>query len=182
MLLKRRNENAGAKVDARKFQFVQDRCVMVRVYVRSTHELKRPRRSPSFGHLRPFQMNAARKHRGGIYGGHVWRWQYPGTIGFVIPQIAAPAAHRYAFQLAADSERVIEQARQLANRHSMPRGNRKLPHERTEGWIKHRALNLRPIDRIRPVADHDFLPQTLGGAHAIRHRIDKGVDARPDVL
>ena len=44
------------------------------------------------------------------------------------------------------------------------------------------SFDLLAADRIGPVADDDVHAVARGGAHAVRHRVDVGVDARADVL
>ena len=94
----------------------------------------------------------------------------------------APAAEGHDIERGADAERVVEQPGQLANRHPVTQRNRKLPDKRGIRRIEQVALDLLPPDRVRPVADDHVHTVTGGGAHAVGHRVDVGVDARPDVL
>jgi hypothetical protein len=70
----------------------------------------------------------------------------------------------------------------LANRHTVPHGNRKLADERLESPCKKRPFNLDAANRIRPIA-HDYRNAVArGGAQAVGHRVDVGVDPGADIL
>ena len=58
----------------------------------------------------------------------------------------------------------------------------KLADERFPSRLKTCAFDRGAADRIRPIADEDLHAVPGGGAHAVGHRIDIGVDARADVL
>ena len=83
----------------------------------------------------------------------------------------------------ADAEVLVEQPRQLADRHAVAHRDRKLPDERLEAGHEHRRLRRRrrrsdSADRRRSTGT----PCRARGAQAVRHRVDVGVDARADVL
>ena len=77
---------------------------------------------------------------------------------------------------------VVEQPRQLADRHAVAHRQRIEPDERLEPVHEHRPFDRVAADRIGTIAD-DHLDAVLLRRHqAVRHRVDVGVDARADVL
>src|SRR5438105_676945 len=88
VLLKRRKEDAGSKRDAGKIELREFVRELVSIDVRRTHQFKRPRSSPPFGHLRTFKMHAPGKDRRTVNGRHVRRRQHPRAVCFVVPKLA----------------------------------------------------------------------------------------------
>ena len=64
----------------------------------------------------------------------------------------------------------------------MAHRDRKLADERFPSRLKARAFDGGAADRIGPIANEDLHAVPRGGAQAVGHRIDIGVDARADVL
>ena len=77
---------------------------------------------------------------------------------------------------------IVEEPRQLADRHPVAHRDRELADERLEARHQRRALDLDAANRIRPIADDDRDAVAGRGAQAVGHRVDVGVDPRPDVL
>ena len=95
---------------------------------------------------------------------------------------APPAAHLDHLDVGADAKVLVEQSRQLADRHSMTRGDRELADERLASWLQGDPFHFDPANRIRPIADDDLDAMLARRAHAIGHRVHVGVDPSPDVL
>ena len=81
-----------------------------------------------------------------------------------------------------DAEGVVEEPRELANRHAVPHRDRELPDKRAARLLEARAFDLLAANRVRPIADHDRQAVARGGAHAVGHRVDVGVDPGPHIL
>ena len=77
---------------------------------------------------------------------------------------------------------LVEESRELADRHAVAHRNRKLADKRAPGLLQARAFDRLAANRVRPIADHDRQPAARRRAHAVGHRVDVGVDARADVL
>ena len=95
---------------------------------------------------------------------------------------ARPAVHRHDVDRGVDAEVIVEEPRQLADRHAVPHRDRELADERRVRRVERRALDGVAADRIRPIAHDDADAVPAGGAQAVGHRVDVGVDARADVL
>ena len=76
-----------------------------------------------------------------------------GTSVVVVIRLALPAFHRHDLEIGADAEVLVEEPRQLADRHPVAHRNRILPDERLEPVDEHRPFDRDAADRIRPVAD-----------------------------
>ena len=76
-----------------------------------------------------------------------------GTSVVVVIHLAPPALHRHDLEVGADAEVLVEQARQLADRHAVPHRDRVQADERLEAVDQHRPFDCDAADRIRPVAD-----------------------------
>ncbi len=77
----------------------------------------------------------------------------------------SPASRRP--RAGADLEVLVEEARQLADRHAVAHRDRELPDERLVAWHEHRPLDVDAADRIRPVAHDDgdaVLARTRAGS------------------
>jgi hypothetical protein len=81
-----------------------------------------------------------------------------------------------------DVEFVVEQARQLADCHTVPQRDGELADKRRERRIQPAAFDLVAANRIRPIADDhvDAVPGRC--AHAVGHGVDVGVDPGADIL
>src|SRR4030095_10524124 len=64
----------------------------------------------------------------------------------------------------------------------MPSWNWKLPHERRELRFQNIACHLRTVYWIGTIANDNAFAGSLGGPHAICHRVDKCINAAADVL
>src|SRR2546425_752213 len=60
--------------------------------------------------------------------------------------------------------------------------NWKLANKRFLAGLKQVPCQLLSADRIRAIANNDSLVELFGSAHAVGHRIGKGVDAAADAL
>src|SRR5437763_16431065 len=77
---------------------------------------------------------------------------------------------------------LVEQPRQLADSHCVPRRYRKLSDERGELRLQPCARHIHTVDRIRTITDDDALAIFLSRAHTICQRINESVDATANVL
>ena len=77
---------------------------------------------------------------------------------------------------------LVEEPRELGNRHPVAHRDRKLADERLEAFHEHRTVDLLAADGIRAIGDDDRHAVLPAGAQAVRHRVHEGVDARADVL
>ena len=66
-----------------------------------------------------------------------------GSAGLVGVHVAPPALHRHDLERGADAEVLVEEPRQLADRHAVPHRDRELADERLEARHEHRALRRR---------------------------------------
>src|SRR5580765_1926255 len=93
-----------------------------------------------------------------------------------------PPFHCYYVQLAIYVEVFLEELSEFARRHPMPGWNRKLSHKRCELRLKNITCHLRTVYWIRTITDDYPFTCSLGGPHAVGHRVDKGVNPTTDVL
>ena len=101
----------------------------------------------------------------------------------VVPiHVARPALHRHHLELGAEAMVLVEQPRQLADRHAVAHGHAIKPDEGFVAGLQGRAFDGDAADRIGPVADDDRDSGTRGGTQAIGNGVYEGVDARADVL
>ena len=56
----------------------------------------------------------------------------------------------------ADAEVVVEEPRELADRHAVAHRDRIQPDERLESRNEHRAFDVHAANRVRPIADDDL--------------------------
>ena len=85
-------------------------------------------------------------------------------------------------EVRAETERVVEQPRQLPDGHPVPQRNRIQADERLEPALEHRPFDRHAPDGIRPIAHDDRHLEARRALQAVGHRVDEGVDARADVL
>ena len=76
-----------------------------------------------------------------------------GTSGVVVIHLPLPAVHRHDFEVGADAEVIVEEPRELADRHPVPHRDRVLADERLEAANQHRPFDVDAADRVGPVAD-----------------------------
>src|ERR1700682_907415 len=127
-------------------------------------------------------MNRSGKDIRSGRSGYVWRRHYPGCVSIIEPALTRPALHRRNLQIAADLEVTIEQSGKFAKCHTVPRGQRKLANERSKCWNQNITSYLNTADRVRPIANNEFLAKFPGGSHAIRHCVGKGVNTTANAL
>ncbi len=77
---------------------------------------------------------------------------------------------------------LVEQKRELGDGHAVPHRDGKLPDERLVARLQHRPFNRDPADGIGTVAHDDGKASPRRSAQAVGHGVDKGVDARTDIL
>ena len=107
-------------------------------------ELERPRRPAAFRDVRAFEQHRARIHDRGVERRHVRRRHDPRQPGLVVSTSRAASRHRHDLELGADAEVIVEEPRQLADRHAVPHRDRILADERLEPALEHRAFDATP--------------------------------------
>ena len=93
-----------------------------------------------------------------------------------------PVLDRHDGQVGADVVLAVEQPRQLPHRHAVADRHREVADEAELRLVEHRALDLKPVDRVRPVEHDDRHLPLRRLLHGIGHRRHVGVEARADVL
>ena len=134
------------------------------------------------GDARALEQHRSRIDERRLERRHVRRRHDPRRPGLVVVHRTLPPLHRHDVEVCANAEVLVEEPRQLANRHPVTHRNRIEPDERLEARLQHRPFDRVAADRVRPIA-HDHLHAVPAGAdQAVRHRVDVGVDAGSDVL
>ena len=150
---------------------------------RRADQLERPRGAAPFREQRAFEQHRARIDDGGVERRHVRRRHHPrqrrsssANISRRQPSISTTSSS------APRPNCLVEQARQLADRHAVTHRDRELADERFEAGRERRALDVHAVDRVGPVAHDHRHAVARARAQAVGHRVDVGVDARADVL
>jgi hypothetical protein len=120
------------------------------------------------------QVRALEEHRSGIEdrgfeAAEVRRRREPREAGLVEPHLARPSVHRHDREVAVNPERVVVQARQLAERHAVSHGNRVHADERREVGIQDVPFDVHARNGVRAVEHHEGDPLLRRRLHRQRH-------------
>ena len=113
---------------------------------------------------------------------NVRRGLHPLQSGVGPDHRASPAVHAHDAQLRADAEPVVEERRELADRHSMAHRNRVEADERFVGGLEDRSFDRRRRSGLGRSSTQNSLPNCFRALHRVGHRRDVRVRARADVL
>ncbi len=113
---------------------------------------------------------------------HVRRQVDPREPRLVEPVAAPPVLRRHDRERRVDRSLGVEQPRQLAHRHPVPRRHAHVAGESNPFLVEQRPLDPPAVDRVRPV-EHDDLDLPLRRfLHDVPHRADVGVEPHAHVL
>ena len=132
--------------------------------------LERAVGAPSFRERRSLEVHRSRIARERCKRAQVRRRIRPRQPGVVHPLRSLPVRDTRHDELRADPELLVEQRRQLTDRHAVTRGNGIHPDERLELRIEQCAFDDLAADRIRPVEHDERNSLALRGLHRERHR------------
>ena len=178
VLLEGRLERRCAEMDAFQPDAVQARGEHLAVEPGRADQLEGTRCAASFRQHRALEQHRARIDDGRVERRHIGGGHHPGDVGRVEIHVPRPALHRHGLELGADLEMLVEQARELGDGHAVAHRHAKQADEGFITGLERRPLHVDPADRIGAIANDDGKPCARGGAEAIRHGVDEGVDAR----
>ena len=114
---------------------------------------------------------------------HVRRRVDPLEAELVEPAVARPVPHRDHVEVAADLRLDVEQLRQFAQRHAVPRRHRRdVAGEPDAALVERGAFDLPAANRVRAVEHDDANLPLRRLLHHVRHRRAVGVEADAHVL
>jgi hypothetical protein len=147
-----------------------------------TEQLERLGGAAALRDVEAFEQHGARIDDFGLERGNVRRGQHERQSRLVEIHLAAPALHGDDFELRAQTESLVEQPRQLADRHAVPHGQLVQADERLVAFLEHRSFDGDAADRIGPIADNHRQASSCRGLQAVGRRVNVGINAGADIL